>query len=206
MPVSFAGSRRPGRRPKPSSCRRSWRFRSPSTSVSFPAPDGPDTTNNRPGPVGTLLLLAVQTQPTMTFAGERPKPSVNRRPGDGHRLDPDPARGAPNWSANCAAAGSPMRACSTTGASASASPAGEVAATSCWPIDIFGSPPLVTLERRRSRASPAIPAGRARSRRPLRGLRVGEVRSRPGDRVLGPRFRHDLALRRRAGRQAGRSN
>jgi len=50
-------------------------------------------------------------------------------------------------------------------------------------IDIFGSPPLVTLER--EELSIAGDPGWARSiATALRGLRLGEVRSRPGDRVL----------------------
>ena len=50
-------------------------------------------------------------------------------------------------------------------------------------IDIFGSPPLVTLEQ--TELSIAGEPGWARSLAvTLRGLRLGEVRSRPGDRVL----------------------
>jgi predicted ribosome quality control (RQC) complex YloA/Tae2 family protein len=50
-------------------------------------------------------------------------------------------------------------------------------------IDIFGSPPLVTLER--EELSIAGDPGWSRSvATALRGLRLGEVRSRPGDRVL----------------------
>ncbi|HEV8022955.1 MAG TPA: NFACT RNA binding domain-containing protein [Candidatus Lustribacter sp.] len=50
-------------------------------------------------------------------------------------------------------------------------------------IDIFGSPPLVTLEQ--TELSIGAAPGWARSLAvTLRGLRLGEVRSRPGDRVL----------------------
>jgi predicted ribosome quality control (RQC) complex YloA/Tae2 family protein len=50
-------------------------------------------------------------------------------------------------------------------------------------IDIFGSPPLITLER--EELSIAGDPGWSRSiASALRGLRLGEVRSRPGDRVL----------------------
>jgi len=50
-------------------------------------------------------------------------------------------------------------------------------------IDIFGSPPLITLER--EELSIAGDPGWSRSLATgLRGLRLGEVRSRPGDRVL----------------------
>jgi predicted ribosome quality control (RQC) complex YloA/Tae2 family protein len=50
-------------------------------------------------------------------------------------------------------------------------------------IDIFGSPPLVSLEQ--TELSIAGDPGWARSiATALRGLRLGEVRSRPGDRVL----------------------
>jgi predicted ribosome quality control (RQC) complex YloA/Tae2 family protein len=50
-------------------------------------------------------------------------------------------------------------------------------------VDIFGSPPLVTLEQ--TELSIGADPGWARSLAvTLRGLRLGEVRSRPGDRVL----------------------
>jgi predicted ribosome quality control (RQC) complex YloA/Tae2 family protein len=50
-------------------------------------------------------------------------------------------------------------------------------------IDIFGSPPLVTLEREEL-AIGGDPGWSRSIASALRGLRLGEVRSRPGDRVL----------------------
>src|SRR5471032_749502 len=57
-------------------------------------------------------------------------------------------------------------------------------------IDIFCSPPLVTRER--EELSIAGDPGWSRSiATALRGLRLGEVRSRPGDRVLVLDFRSE---------------
>src|SRR5580692_8803372 len=160
--------------------RRSWRTRSPSTSVSFPAPEGPDTTNNRPGPVRTLLLLA-RRQPTWVLRGtfealcEREPPVVTdwiliRRAAA--ELERE-LRGARVTDAGLLDDG-------RFGIRLGGRRKGNDLMLA---IDIFGSPPLVSLEV--LELSIAGDPGWSRSiATALRGLRLGEVRSRPGDRVL----------------------
>src|SRR5665213_1932098 len=74
--------------------RRSWRALRPSTNVSLPAPDGPDTTNRSPGPVRTSTSsTTAQTRINTQKPGMHlPSSSKGRRVDIGYRLDPDSPR------------------------------------------------------------------------------------------------------------------